>query len=86
MSWTKDLKHATGGKFDVDIYDEEGFSALKRAGERGEDAGSVKPLTVVTVDYPGAYKGPVLNSELIAMALAFLVFWLAYSSKSALLA
>ena len=63
------------------------ISLGRRAAERGEDPSSAaKPLVTIVVEYPGAYKGALVNSELLAAALAALVFYLAYSSKAALLA
>ena len=70
------------------LYDEEGYASVKRVLERGEPLSSatVRPLVTVVIAYPGAYSGPVVNSELLAAALAAMVFYLAYSSKAALLA
>ena len=79
VSWTKDVKHAKTGDYQVKLYDEEGYAALKR------DA-AVTPLTTLNVNFPGAYNGPWVNSELVALVLALLVFYLAFSSKNALLA
>merc|ERR1712117_402416 len=84
ISWTTEVKHAKTGDHEVNLYDEEGYTAAKRALESGEGS-AVKPLVTIVVNYPGAYKGPWINSELLAAALSILVFYLAYSSKSALL-
>ncbi len=85
LSWTTEVKHAKTGDHEVNLYDEEGYADVKRANDRGE-ANTVKPLVTIVINYPGAYKGPWVNSELLAAALSILVFYLAYSSKSALLA
>ena len=85
MSWTKDAKKATTGDHSVALYDSEGFTALKRSRDRGE-AVTVSPLVTIVVSYPGSYGGPWLNSEHLAAGLAALVFYMAFSSKSALLA
>ena len=85
ISWTTEVKHAKTGDHEVNLFDEEGYTAAKRAIESGEES-AVKPLVTIVVNYPGAYKGPWINSELLAAALSILVFYLAYSSKSALLA
>ena len=37
-------------------------------------------------DFQGAYKGPWINSEHMALILAALVFYMAYSTKGKLLA
>eukprot|EP00092_Neocalanus_flemingeri_P001575 GFUD01001680.1.p1 GENE.GFUD01001680.1~~GFUD01001680.1.p1 ORF type:complete len:164 (+),score=37.58 GFUD01001680.1:205-696(+) len=85
VSWTKDVKKASTGDHSVDLYDSEGFTALKRSRDRGE-ATTVSPLVTIVVSYPGSYGGPWLNSEHLAAGLAALVFYMAFSSKSALLA
>jgi len=85
VSWTTDVKKVSTGDHSVDLYDSEGFTALKRSRDRGE-ASTVSPLVTIVVSYPGSYGGPWLNSEHLAAGLAALVFYLAFSSKSALLA
>jgi translocon-associated protein subunit delta len=85
VSWTKDVKKVSTGDHSVDLYDSEGFTALKRSRDRGE-AATVSPLVTIVVSYPGSYGGPWLNSEHLAAGLAALVFYMAFSSKSALLA
>lgn len=85
VSWIKDLKKATTGDYNVDLYDTEGYSAAKKARDRG-DVSTAAPLVTIVVSYPGSYAGPWLNSEHLAAGLAALVFYLAFSSKSSLLA
>jgi len=85
VSWTKEIKAAKTGEHEVKLYDEDGYAAVKRALERGE-AADTKPLVTILVNYAGAYKGAYVNTEIIAAALAFLVFYLAYSSRASLLA
>ncbi len=52
MSWTKELKDAKSGDYEVNLYDDEGYSAIKRVVERGEDPATVKPLVTIVVNYP----------------------------------
>jgi len=85
VSWVKDLKKAKTGDYSVALYDSEGYNALRRARESGE-AANVAPVVTVVVSYPGSYNGPIFNSEHFALGLSALVFYLAFSSKSALLA
>jgi len=85
VSWIKDVKKAHTGDYKVDLYDSEGYAAAKRARDRG-DASTTAPLVTIVVSYPGSYAGPWLNSEHLATGLAALVFYLAFSSKSSLLA
>ena len=86
LGWTADIKKAKPGDYSIDLYDEEGYSAIKRVAERGEDASAVKPLTSISIAYTGAYKGPYFSSEVIAVVLAFLVLYFAYTTKSKLMA
>jgi len=85
VSWTKDVKVAKTGDHSVDLYDSEGYTAVKRSRERGE-AVTASPLVTIVVSYGGSYAGPLLNSEHLAACLAAAVFYLAFSSKSRLLA
>ena len=34
------------------MYDEDGYAAVKRVVERGEDVTSVKPMATIVVNYP----------------------------------
>jgi hypothetical protein len=52
VSWTKELKDAKSGDYEVSLYDDEGYSAIKRVVERGEDPATVKPLVTIVVNYP----------------------------------
>ena len=85
VSWTKDVKAAKTGEHSVNLYDSEGYSAVKRSRDRGE-AVTASPLVTIVVTYGGSYAGPLLNSEHLAACLAAAVFYLAFSSKSRLLA
>merc|ERR1712038_2045370 len=86
VGWTTEMKAAKTGDYDISLYDEDGYAAIKRVVERGEDVATVKPMAKIVVNYPGAYKGAYVSSELIATVLAILVFYFAYSAKSKLLA
>lgn len=86
MSWTEDIKKAHSGDYSVKLYDEEGYSAIRKAYRNAEDPSSVKPLAVVVVNNPGVYVGPWINSEFLAVLLAALVSYTAFSAKSKLLA
>jgi len=85
VSWIKDLKKATTGDNSVALYDAEGYAAVKRARDKGE-VSTAAPLVTIVVNYPGSYNGPWFNSEHFALALSALVFYLAFSSRSSLLA
>jgi hypothetical protein len=38
------------------LYDEDGYAAIKRVVERGEDVATVKPMATVVVNYPVSCK------------------------------
>ncbi|KDR24467.1 translocon-associated protein subunit delta [Zootermopsis nevadensis] len=86
ISWTEDVKKAKRGDYSVILYDEEGYAALRKAIRNGEDPSSIKSLVTIVVNYPGAYNGPWLNSEFIAAILSVVVWYLAFSARSKLLA
>lgn len=85
VSWTEEVKKAKSGDYSVNLYDEEGYGALRKALRSGEDISSVKPLVTVVVNHPGAYQGPWVNSEFMAAVLSVVVWYLAFSAKSKLL-
>ena len=64
MSWTKEIKDAKPGDYEVNLYDDEGYSAVKRVVERGEDPASVKPLVTIVVNYPVIFALSLFNEEL----------------------
>ncbi|XP_072174566.1 translocon-associated protein subunit delta-like [Diadema setosum] len=80
VSWTEEHKKAPSGTYNVRIYDEEGFSALRKAQRAGEES-KVKPLLTIPAEHPGVSKGPWVSTELIATAVAGLVWYTAYSAK-----
>lgn len=86
VSWTEDVKKARSGDYNINLYDEEGYAALRKAVRSGEDPSSVKSLVTVVVNYPGAYQGPWVNSEFMAAILSVLVWYLAFIARSKLLA
>ncbi|XP_049784647.1 translocon-associated protein subunit delta [Schistocerca cancellata] len=85
VSWTEDVKKARTGDYSVNLYDDEGYAALRKAARSGEDPSIVKPLVTIVVNYPGAYTGPWVNSEFMAAVLAVAVWYVAFSAKSKLL-
>ncbi|XP_066599550.1 translocon-associated protein subunit delta [Prorops nasuta] len=85
VSWTEDIKKARSGDYNVKLYDEESYAAIRKAIRNGEDTSSVKPLAVILLNNPGIYMGPWVNSEFLAAFLAALVSYAAFSAKSKLL-
>ncbi|XP_032674804.1 translocon-associated protein subunit delta [Odontomachus brunneus] len=85
VSWTEDIKKARSGDYNIKLYDEEKYAAVRKAIRNGEDPDSVKPLVVVVLNNPGVYLGPWVNSELLAAFLVALVSYMAFSAKYKLL-
>lgn len=86
VSWTEDIKKARSGDYNIKLYDEEKYAAVRKAIRNGEDPDNVKPLVVVVLNNPGVYLGPWINSELLAAFLVALVSYSAFSAKYKLLA
>jgi len=82
VSWTEELAKATRGDHVVKIYDDEGFAQLKKSQKSGDVPA---PLTTVTVNHPGAYSGPLLNSEHLAAITGVIVVYIAITARSKLL-
>ncbi|XP_063979877.1 translocon-associated protein subunit delta [Diachasmimorpha longicaudata] len=84
VSWTEDVKKVRSGDYSVKLYDEESYAALRKTMRNGENPEAVKPLAVVTLNNPGVYQGPWINSELLAVVLAVVVSYAAFSAKAKL--
>lgn len=86
VSWLEDTKKAPRGNFEIKVYDDESYAAVRKAQRSGEDASFVTPLGVVVLNHPGAYNGPWINSELAAIIVAVGVLYYAITSKTKLVA
>ncbi|XP_055541710.1 translocon-associated protein subunit delta [Wyeomyia smithii] len=86
VSWNEEIKKASSGKYTIRLFDEESYAAVRKAQRAGEDVRSVKPLTNVVVHFPGAYKGPWINSEILAAGVVGIVAYVAFSTRTKLLA
>jgi len=82
VSWTEELAKATRGDHIVNVYDDEGFSQLKKSQKSGD---APKPLVTVVVNHPGAYSGPLLNSEHLAAITGVVVVYIAITCRGKLL-
>ena len=67
MAWTEEVKHAKSGDYEVNLYDDNGYSAMKRVLERGDDASSVKPLVTIMVNHPVSWT-QCRNSQCVAIS------------------
>jgi len=84
VSWVKDHKKAITGSIPIKMYDDEGYTAYRKAQRsEGGDASEVAPLFTITVEHPGATKeGLFVQTEFIAVVGALLVWWCANSMRS----
>ena len=81
VSWTEELKKAYSGTYEINVYDEEGFSQLKRA-QRKEGKSDVEPMFKLKLNHRGTYEGPWIQTEMFAVILFICLYWFAYSHKS----
>merc|ERR1711973_1007172 len=83
VSWVKDHKKAQTGSLLIKMYDDEGYTAYRKAQRSEGDISEVSPLFTVTLDHPGVSKeGLFLQTEFIAVVAALLVWWCANSMRS----
>uniref|UniRef100_A0A8C1Z9G8 Translocon-associated protein subunit delta n=1 Tax=Cyprinus carpio TaxID=7962 RepID=A0A8C1Z9G8_CYPCA len=84
VSWSVPHKQASSGTYQVKFFDEESYSTLRKAQRNNEDVDAIKPLFSVNVDHRGAWSGPWVSTEVLAALIGILVYYLAYSTKSAI--
>ncbi|KAI5609058.1 translocon-associated protein subunit delta precursor, partial [Silurus asotus] len=81
VSWSLPHKQAGSGTYQVKFFDEESYSALRKAQRNNEDVDTIKPLFSVNVDHRGAWNGPWVSTEILAAVLGILVYYFAFSAK-----
>ncbi|XP_062522566.1 translocon-associated protein subunit delta-like [Corticium candelabrum] len=82
VSWHMKHSVAKAGVYTVNIYDEEGYAALRKAQRSGEATDSVKPMISTAIKHKGASRpGFIVQTEFVAVLTAFLVWWYANSVK-----
>ncbi|XP_023211689.1 translocon-associated protein subunit delta-like [Centruroides sculpturatus] len=84
VSWTDELSKVSAITYPVRIYDDEGFSMLRKAQRNGEDTSNIKPLFLLNISHAGTHLGPWVQSEFVAAVTAVLLWYLAYTAKSKL--
>ncbi|XP_022521535.1 translocon-associated protein subunit delta [Astyanax mexicanus] len=82
VSWSLPHKQASSGTYQVKFFDEESYSALRKAQRNNEDIDTIKPLFSVNVDHRGAWSGPWVSTEVLAAAIGILVYYFAFSAKT----
>ncbi|XP_060792898.1 translocon-associated protein subunit delta [Neoarius graeffei] len=84
VSWSVPHKQANSGIYQVKFYDEEAYSALRKAQRNNEDLEAIKPLFSVNVEHRGAWSGHWVSSEVLAAVIGIILYYLAYSTKSSI--
>lgn len=64
------------------LFDEEGYSNVRKAQRDGNKVSSVKSLADITVAVQKPYRGPWVNSELVAALVAGFISYFAFTTKS----
>lgn len=57
---------------------------MRKALRDGDDIGSVPSLVDVVINHPGAFTGPWLKSEFLAVVLSIVIAYVAITSRSKL--
>lgn len=86
VSITDEPKKLPSGAYEIRFFDEEGFALLRKAQRSGESTGTLKPLFTITLNHPGIWSGPLIQSEFVAAMTAIIVWWMAYTQRGKLLA
>ncbi|GFN84604.1 ceramide kinase [Plakobranchus ocellatus] len=86
ISITDEPKKLPSGAYEIRFFDEEGFALLRKAQRSGESTSSLKPLFTITLNHPGIWSGPLIQSEFVAAMTAIIVWWMAYTQRGKLLA
>lgn len=84
ISWNEDFKKSASGSITVRLFDEEGYSNIRKVQREGGQISSVKSLAEVVVSIPSVYNGPLVNSELLVAVLTIFIGYFAYTTKSKL--
>uniref|UniRef100_A0A8C0IEN0 Translocon-associated protein subunit delta n=1 Tax=Bubo bubo TaxID=30461 RepID=A0A8C0IEN0_BUBBB len=84
VSWSLEHRSAHSGTYEVKFFDEESYSALRKAQRNNEDVSRIRPLFTVNVDHRGAWNGPWVSTEVVAAAIGLVVYYLAFSTKSSI--
>lgn len=82
ISWQEEHKNAGSQTFNVEVFDEDGFAAYRKAQRNNEDVSKVKPLFLVDLRHPGISKGPWVGSEAVMTLTAGGLFYFAYTLRS----
>ncbi|XP_033113990.1 translocon-associated protein subunit delta-like [Anneissia japonica] len=80
VSWLEEHSAAKAGQYDVKIFDEEGFSAMRKAQRDGKT--DSKPLVTIPVIHKGVSSGVWVRTEVVVTGASLFVWYMAYRAKS----
>ncbi|NWQ72554.1 SSRD protein, partial [Neopipo cinnamomea] len=98
-AWSLEHRQAQSGTYEVGGFDEESYSALRKAQRNNEGGSRIRPLFTVSVDHrvgggegvfgvggvlEDAWNGPWVSTEVVAAAGGVVVYYLAFSTKSSI--
>uniref|UniRef100_A0A2P2HXF6 Translocon-associated protein subunit delta n=1 Tax=Hirondellea gigas TaxID=1518452 RepID=A0A2P2HXF6_9CRUS len=82
VSWLMDTVSAPSGVQTIKLYDEQGYSALRKAQRSEESTEGVEPIATISMYHPGAYHGPWIQSETVAVLASIGIFYYAFTQKN----
>ncbi|KAI6646657.1 Translocon-associated protein subunit delta-like [Oopsacas minuta] len=84
ITWVNEHSVATPGKYEIQIYDEESFTLLRKA-ERSGSEETTNPIFVLKINHPGARSPkPSIPIETFFILALIALIWFAYINKSRL--
>jgi len=84
VSFIDEHKKLPAGRYSVRFFDEVLYSEIRKAQRNGEDTSAIKSLFDIAVNHQGVSHGPWVQTEHMAAALAALVWYVAYTTRSRL--
>ncbi|KRY74026.1 Translocon-associated protein subunit delta [Trichinella pseudospiralis] len=83
ITFVNDHKKIARGQYDIRIFDEEGFAALRKAMRSKVDTNeAVKPIFTVSYYHPGSSGEPWIASQTIVLAASAIVLYYAYTWRT----
>lgn len=76
------MRKGSSGSIVVRLFDEEGYTQLRKVQRDGGNVSKVKSMLDITVNTTGAYKGPWVRAELVAALIAGVLAYYALTTKS----
>nr|CAB3266614.1 translocon-associated protein subunit delta-like [Phallusia mammillata] len=86
VSWTSSSLVQARKMYKVRFFDEEGYSNLRKAIRSSQDINSVKELFQVEFKHPGLSSKLWIRSELLALIVATIVFYVVCKERSEVIA